>query len=88
MNTKFFKYFKEYKWSNVFSMIKNNRLNPKICDKDFKNKLVVITGATSGIGYSTAKKYASMGANLLCINRNLQKSENLKKEIESKYRVK
>lgn len=29
MNTKFFKYFKEYKWSNIFSMIKNNRLGPK-----------------------------------------------------------
>lgn len=88
MNTKFFKYFKEYKWSNVFSMIKNNRLNPKICDKDFKNKLVVITGATSGIGYSTAKKYASMGANLLCINRNPQKSKSLQKDIEKNYGVK
>ncbi|MBW6441696.1 SDR family NAD(P)-dependent oxidoreductase [Patescibacteria group bacterium] len=88
MNNKFLKYFKEYKWSNIFSMIKNNRLDPKICDKDFKNKLVVITGATSGIGYSTANKYASKGANLLCINRNPQKSEKLKKKIESKYSVK
>lgn len=88
MNRKFFKYFKAYKWSNILTMIRNNQLEPKICDDDFKNKLVVITGATSGIGYSTAKKYASKGANLLCINRNPKKSKTLQKEIESKYAVK
>jgi NAD(P)-dependent dehydrogenase (short-subunit alcohol dehydrogenase family) len=81
------KYFKEYQWSNVFAMIKNNRKDPKICDSDFKNKLVVITGATSGIGYLVAKKYASKGANLICINRNKEKSETLKQEIESEFDV-
>lgn len=84
---KFGKYFKEYRWSNVFAMIKNNRKKPLICDQDCKGKLVVISGATSGIGYAVVKKYASMGANILCINRNLQKSEQLKKEIESQYAV-
>lgn len=84
---KFGKYFKEYRWSNVFAMIKNNRKKPLICDQDCKGKLVVISGATSGIGYAVAKKYASMGANILCINRNLQKSEQLKQEIESQYAV-
>ncbi len=87
-NKKFFQYFKEYQWSNIFAMIRNNRLDPKICTDDFKDKLVVITGATSGIGYITARKYASHGANLLCINRNLQKSEALCREIESEYGVK
>jgi NAD(P)-dependent dehydrogenase (short-subunit alcohol dehydrogenase family) len=87
-NKKFFKYFKEYEWSNIFSMIRNNRLDPKICTDDFKNKLVVITGATSGIGYHTARKYAAQGANILCINRNIQKSEALCLEIESGFGVK
>ncbi len=87
-NKKFFKYFKEYQWSNIFAMIRNNRLDPKICTDDFKNKLVVITGATSGIGYHTARKYASCGANLLCINRNLQKSEAFCSEIEDEFGVK
>ena len=88
MDKKILKYIKEYNWSNIFSMLRNNRLAPKICDDNFKNKLVVITGATSGIGYSTAKKYASMGADLLCINRNSDKSKSLKNEIEKKYGVK
>jgi retinol dehydrogenase-13 len=87
-NKKFIKYFREYQWSNIFAMIRNNRLDPKICTEDFKNKLVVITGATSGIGYYTAMKYASHGANLLCINRNQSKSEALREEIEGRYGVK
>jgi short-subunit dehydrogenase len=69
-------------------MMRNNRRNPKICTDDFNNKWVVITGATSGIGYYTARKYASHGANLLCINRNQEKSEALNREIESEYGVK
>lgn len=87
MNKKFLKYFREYRWSNVFAMIKNNRRDPEKCTDRYDNKLVVITGATSGIGYLTAKKYASGGADLLCINRNPGKSEALKEEIEKEYGV-
>jgi len=86
-NKKFAKYFREYEWSNISAMIRNNRSDPRICTEDFNNKLVVITGATSGIGYYTARKYASHGANLLCINRNLQKSEALSHEIKNEFGV-
>ena len=85
--SKFRKYFAEYRWSNIAAMIRNGRSVPAICNDDFNNRLVVITGATSGIGYHTARKYASHGANLLCINRNPQKSEALKQEIESEFGV-
>ncbi len=81
------KYFKEYKWSNIAAMIRNNRRDPKICTDDFSDRLVVISGATSGIGYHTARKFASHGARLLCINRNEKKSEALKAEIEKEYGV-
>lgn len=88
MKKKTAQYFREYKWSNIFAMIRNNRRDPKICADDFANKLVVITGATSGIGKVTARKYASKGANLLCINRNPEKSEQLRHEIETEFGVK
>jgi len=86
-NKKFAKYFREYEWSNISAMIRNNRSDPRICTEDFNNKLVVITGATSGIGYYTARKYASHGANLLCINRNLHKSDALCLEIKNEFGV-
>jgi len=84
---KFLQYVKEYRWSNIVAMIKNNRLGPRTCTDDFKGKLVVITGATSGIGYYTARKYAFHGANLLCINRNKEKSRTLCDEIENEFGV-
>jgi retinol dehydrogenase 13 len=79
------KYRKEYKWSNIFAMIRNQNLDPEICTDDFNNRFVVITGATSGIGYVTAKKYASHGADILCINRNEQTSKELCETIQSQY---
>jgi len=87
MRNKTLQYVREYKWSNVLSMIRNNGRDPAIWSEGFTDKLVVITGATSGIGYYTARKYASMGANLLCINRNREKSESLRREIESEFGV-
>ena len=82
------RYFGQYKVANITAMLKNNKLEPKICEERFDGKLVVITGATSGIGRFTAKKYASMGADLILINRNEQKSRQLCDEIESVYKVK
>jgi retinol dehydrogenase-13 len=81
------KYFKEYEVSNISAMIKNNRRDPKICTEDFKDRLVVISGATAGIGYLTARKFASQGANLLCINRSEEKSVALKEEIKREFGV-
>lgn len=80
-------YIKEYNVPDIVAMIKNNSRDPKICSERFSDKLVIISGATSGIGYITARKYASMGANLLCINRSPEKSEALKSEIENEFGV-
>ncbi|MGV8981614.1 SDR family NAD(P)-dependent oxidoreductase [Clostridium sp.] len=79
------KYFKEYKWSNIFTMLHNQKLDPEICRDTFNNRLVVISGATSGIGYDAAKKYASLGADILSINRNEEKSKKLCEELKNKY---
>jgi len=80
-------YIKEYNVPDIVAMVKNNSRDPKICRESFSGKLVIISGATSGIGYVAARKYASRGANLLCINRNLEKSEALKSEIENEFGV-
>src|SRR5574340_36035 len=80
-------YLQQYKWSNVFAMIHNLRTEPRICTDTFDHRLAVITGATSGIGYATAEKYASRGADLLLINRNEQKSRELCAELRNKYNI-
>lgn len=46
-----------------------------------KNKYIAITGASSGIGYETAKAFAKRGNNLILAARNKSKLECLKSEI-------
>lgn len=87
MKSPVLKYWPQYKWSNVFEMIRNMKEKPKECTEKFNGKLVVITGATSGIGYYTTLKYASMGANIITINRNKEKSEALVKKIKDGYGI-
>jgi len=81
------KYFREYQWSNVAAMIRNSKGEPAKCELDFSGRNVLITGATSGIGYATAIIYASHGANLLCINRNEEKSKALCAQVQAEYGV-
>ena len=85
---KTFQYYRQYQMSDMFAMVRNSRRAPKECSDRLDGRLVVITGATSGIGYSTALKFAAQGANLLCINRNGEKSEQLRREVESRFSVK
>ncbi len=81
------RYLKEYKWANIFAMMRNLRSAPQLCPVTFKNRLVVITGATSGIGLAAANKYASCGADLLFINRNEQKSVELCESLMREHHV-
>mgnify|MGYP000851714993 CR=1 FL=1 len=62
-------------------MLKNMKKVPLRCPDPFAGKLVAITGATSGIGLHAARKYASMGARLVLINRNREKAEGVRKEL-------
>ena len=55
---------------------------------NLKNKKVLITGATGGIGNSLVKKFNEMGAVILASGTNDEKISNLKKNfpnIETKY---
>lgn len=50
-----------------------------------KDKIVLLTGSTSGIGKAAAFGLASMGATLILPVRNLGKGEKTKSEINAKY---
>ena len=54
---------------------------------DFKNKVVVITGASSGIGEAAAEQFAKRGANLVLVARRKEKLEQVAQKL-SKYSIK
>ena len=51
--------------------------------KRFENKVVIITGATSGIGEGTAKAFAKEGASVVLVGRNKDKGSKIEQEIIS-----
>ena len=48
------------------------------------NKIVLITGATSGIGLGCARKFAENGDKLILTGRNVSRLEEIKKELSGK----
>ena len=53
---------------------------------DFKNKVVLITGASSGIGRESAVEFAKLGANIILVSRTKEKLEQVADELK-KYNV-
>ena len=49
--------------------------------KRFESKVVIVTGATAGIGYVTAKRFAAEGANVACVGRNSERGTALVNQI-------
>lgn len=52
-------------------------------DKEFANKILLITGATSGIGKATTIRFAEAGANIAAVGRNESALIELTEEIAS-----
>lgn len=52
---------------------------------DLSNNTIAITGSTGGLGKEICIELAKMGANLIFVNRNLQKSEKQACEIKKNY---
>ncbi|MCE2614481.1 MAG: SDR family oxidoreductase [Nitrosopumilus sp. (ex Thoosa mismalolli)] len=54
---------------------------------DFKNKTILITGASSGIGKVTAIEFAKLGANVILVARSKEKLEQVENQLK-KFNVK
>lgn len=53
-----------------------------------KDKIILITGASSGIGEGCARKFASQGSNLILNARKTEKLKVLKTELEKEFSIK
>lgn len=52
-----------------------------------QNRFVLITEASSGIGYELARLFAEEGKKLVLVARNMTKLEDVRQEFEEKYRT-
>lgn len=50
---------------------------------EFRNKVIVITGATGGVGRATAWEFAKQGAKIALLARGIEQLEATKKEVEN-----
>ncbi len=56
-------------------------------DHNFKDKTVIITGGSEGVGAATARMFAEHGANLVLVARSKRNLERIADELRSKTRV-
>jgi NADP-dependent 3-hydroxy acid dehydrogenase YdfG len=55
---------------------------------NLKGKIILITGASAGIGEACAHKFAELGSNLILFARRMEKLDNLAQKIRKDYGVK
>ena len=65
----------------------NARLPQKTTDARLDGKRVIITGATSGVGYVAAKRFAAGGADIVMVVRNPEKAAKVRDELVQTYGV-
>ena len=63
----------------------NARMVQKTTEARMDGHLCVVTGATSGVGYQTAKRLAQGGAHLVIVCRNCDKAGGVKQELETAF---
>ena len=51
----------------------------------YKDKVVIVTGASSGIGLASARKFASLGAKVILAARSVDKLEEISNELNEKF---
>lgn len=67
--------------------IANARMVQKTTQARMDERLCIITGATSGVGYQAAKRLAQAGANLVIVCRDAEKAGWVQAELQQNYGV-
>lgn len=75
------------KLPNQLMFLANRKIPLLSTTESLNGQWVLITGATSGVGFQAAHRIARAGANLILISRNSLKAETLKQTLEQQYDV-
>lgn len=67
--------------------IANDRMPQKTTNARLDGRICVITGATSGVGYQAARRFAKGGASLLLVCRNIEKANHVQNELETEFGI-
>ena len=51
----------------------------------YKDKVVIVTGASSGIGLASVRNFASLGAKVVLASRSIEKLEKIAEELNNRY---
>jgi short-subunit dehydrogenase len=65
---------------NIFNI---NTISRGITMNNFKNKVAIITGGSSGIGRATALRLAEYGARIVLLSRDMEKLKSLENELKT-----
>jgi NAD(P)-dependent dehydrogenase (short-subunit alcohol dehydrogenase family) len=77
------RHLKDYNWPDLRAVIANGKKGPAACEERLDGKLVVVTGATSGVGLAAVRRLRAYGADLLMVNRNPEKSKAVIAELSA-----
>lgn len=67
--------------------LQNRNAVQAVSETRMDGKTVVLTGGTSGVGLSAARRLAQYGANLILVARNQAKAEAVKHELEEAFHI-
>lgn len=67
--------------------IENSRMPQKTTTARLDGQVCIITGATSGVGYESAKRLAQAGAHLVLVCRDAEKAQRVKAEIIDRHKT-
>lgn len=77
----------KFTYPDELMFLKNSKAKQQHSELSLKGKVVVLTGATSGIGLATAHRFAQDKAHLILVIRNKQKGTKLKEELINQYNI-
>jgi retinol dehydrogenase-13 len=75
------RHLKGYKWPDLKLVIENGKRGPQPCEQRLDGQLVVVTGASSGVGLAAVRRLRAFGADILMVNRSAEKSRAVVDEL-------